>query len=84
MEDRCRLMVKNLDSGKVRQITDGSQHYSTGGYMEYSWSPDSKWFVVSYTGNRHDPYSDVDIISARVARFTTSPTLVISTSRLSG
>ena len=65
VEDRCRLMVKNLDSGKVRQITDGSQHYSTGGYMEYSWSPDSKWFVVSYTGNRHDPYSDVGIVSAQ-------------------
>ena len=65
VEDRCRLMVKNLDSGKVRQITDGSQHYNTTGYIEYSWSPDSKWFVISYTGNQHDPYSDIGIVSAQ-------------------
>ena len=44
---------------------DGSQHYSTGGGMDFSWSPDSKWFVISYTGNRHDPYSDVGIVSAQ-------------------
>ncbi len=65
VEDRCRLMVKNLESGKVRQITDGSQHYNTAGYIEYSWSPDSKWFAISYTGNQHDPYSDIGIVSAQ-------------------
>ena len=65
VEDRCRLMVKNLESGKVRQITDGSQHYNTTGYIEYSWSPDNKWFVISYTGNQHDPYSDIGIVSAQ-------------------
>ena len=65
VEERCRLMVMDVKSGKVRQITDGSQHYSTGGGMNYSWSPDGKWFVVSYTGNRHEPYSDVGIVSAQ-------------------
>lgn len=65
VEERCKLMVMDVKSGKVRQITDGSQHYSTGGGMDYSWSPDGKWFVVSYTGNRHDPYSDVGIVSAQ-------------------
>ena len=33
--------------------------------MEFAWSPDSKWFALSYTGNRHDPYSDVGIVSAQ-------------------
>ena len=65
VEDRCRLMVKNIETGKVRQITDGSQHYSTDGSMEFAWSPDNKWFALSYTGNRHDPYSDVGIVSAQ-------------------
>jgi C-terminal processing protease CtpA/Prc len=32
--------------------------------MDYKWSPDGKWFAVSYTGNKHDPYSDVGIVSA--------------------
>ncbi len=64
VEDRCRLMVLNLASGKVRQITDGSQQYSTGGTIDYAWSPDSRWFAISYTGNRHDPYSDIGLVSA--------------------
>ncbi|MBR5884004.1 MAG: PD40 domain-containing protein, partial [Bacteroidaceae bacterium] len=65
VEGRCRLMVLDIKSGKVRQITDGSKHYSTTGYMDYSWSPDGKWFAVSYTGNQHDPYSDIGIVSAK-------------------
>ena len=70
VEGRCRLMVKNIETGKVRQITDGSQHYSTDGSMEFAWSPDNKWFTLSYTGNRHDPYSDVGIVSAQGGKVT--------------
>ena len=40
VEGRCRLMVMDLKSGKVRQVTDGSQHYNTSGGIDYSWSPD--------------------------------------------
>ena len=38
VEDRCRLMVMNLESGKVRQITDGSQQdtSSTHGHQTTS------------------------------------------------
>lgn len=64
VEDRCRLMVLDIESGKVHQVTDGSNHYSTDGHIDYSWSPDGKWFALSYTGNKHDPYSDVGIVSA--------------------
>ncbi|MBO5464707.1 MAG: PD40 domain-containing protein [Alistipes sp.] len=65
VEGRCRLMVMDLASGKVRQITDGSQHYNTAGGIDYKWSPDGKWFALSYTGNGHDPYSDVGVVSAQ-------------------
>lgn len=65
VEGRCRLMVLNLASGKVRQITDGTQHFNTAGGIDYKWSPDGKWFALSYTGNRHDPYSDIGIVSAQ-------------------
>lgn len=64
IENRDRLMVKNLATGKVRQITDGSQCYSTTGAFNYSWSPDGKWFAMSYTGNGHEPYTDIGIVSA--------------------
>lgn len=64
IENRERLMVLTLATGKVRQITDGSQCYSTYGGFDYSWSPDGKWFTLSYTGNGHEPYTDIGIVSA--------------------
>lgn len=64
IENRERLMVLTLATGKVRQITDGSQCYSTYGGFNYSWSPDGKWFTLSYTGNGHEPYTDIGIVSA--------------------
>ena len=70
VEGRCRLMVLNIESGKVRQITDGSQHYNTSGGISYQWSPDGKWFAISYTGNKHDPYSDIGLVSAQGGAIT--------------
>ncbi len=65
IEDRIRLMVLNLETKKVRQITDGSTWYSTGGGFDYAWSPDGKWFTLEFTGNKHDPYSDIGLVSAQ-------------------
>ena len=64
IEDRNRLMVLNLDTKKVRQITDGSTWYSTGGQFDFEWSPDGKWFTLEFVGNRHDPYTDIGLVSA--------------------
>lgn len=64
IEDRIRLMVVNLESGAVRQVTDGSTWYSQSGGFEYVWSPDGKWFVVEYTANGHEPYNDMGLVSA--------------------
>lgn len=64
VEERERLMVLELATGKTHQVTDGSQCYSTHGAFDYSWSPDGKWFALSYVGNGHDPYTDIGIVSA--------------------
>ena len=64
IENRDRLMVMNLESGKTRQITDGSQCFSTYGSFEYQWSPDGKWFTMSYSARNHYPYDDIGIVSA--------------------
>ncbi len=61
IENRSVLKVLDLESGKVRQITDGTQHY---GEFEYDWSPDGKWFALTLITNRRDPYSDIGIVSA--------------------
>ena len=65
-----KLMVVNLETKKVRQITDGSFWPSTGGGFEYQWSPDGKWFTLSFNGNKHDPYYDIGIVSAQGGKIT--------------
>lgn len=70
IEDRNRLMVVDLATKKVRQVTDGSTWYSTGGGFNYQWSPDGKWFALEFTGNRHDPYSDIGLVSAQGGTIT--------------
>ena len=70
IEDRNRLMVMNIESGKVHQVTDGSTWYETNGGFDYSWSPDSKWFTLTYIANQRDPYTDVGIVSADGGKIT--------------
>ena len=64
IEDRIRLMVVNLETKAVRQITDGSTWYSLSGGFSYEWSPDGKWFTLEYTARGHEPYNDIGIVSA--------------------
>ena len=80
IEDRTRLMVVNLDTKKVRQITDGSTWYSTDGGFDYAWSPDGKWFTLEFIGNRHDPYSDIGLVSAQ----GNSPIIMTNSGYMSG
>ena len=65
IENRNILKVINLETKKVRQITDGTQHYGTSAYaFDYQWSPDGKWFALELVSNMRDPYSDVGIVSS--------------------
>ena len=70
VEDRNRLMVVNLETKKVRQVTDGSQWFRTTGSIDYQWSPDGKWFTLEFVGNRHDPYTDIGLVSANGGKIT--------------
>lgn len=70
IQDRNKLMVMNLDTKAVRQITDGSTYAHRNGGFDYSWSPDGKWFTLSVVDNKHDPYSDVAIVSAQGGKVT--------------
>lgn len=65
IEDRMKLMVINLETKKVRQVTDGSTWYDTGGGFDFSWSPDGKWFTLEFIGNKHDPYTDIGLVNAQ-------------------
>ncbi|MDR0296247.1 MAG: peptidase S41 [Prevotellaceae bacterium] len=70
IESRSKLMVYNIESKKIRQITDGSTNYDSDGMINYAWSPDSKWFTIQYTPNRHHPYTDIGFVSAQGGAIT--------------
>lgn len=64
IENRTCLKVVDLDSKKITEVTDGSTWYSQSGGFDYQWSPDGRWFVISYIAHRRDPYMDQGIVSA--------------------
>ena len=70
IQDRNKLMVMDVKSKKVRQITDGSTYARRNGGFNYSWSPDGKWFTLEVVDNMHDPYSDIAIVSAKGGKIT--------------
>jgi Tol biopolymer transport system component/C-terminal processing protease CtpA/Prc len=60
--DRSKIMVMDVKSKKVRQITDGSGCLTRTG-VDYSWSPDSRWIVFTTVDNHHAPYDDIAIVN---------------------
>ena len=49
LQERTSLQVINIATKAVRQITPMTSNYSySDGDQHYSWSPDGKWFLVSY------------------------------------
>ncbi len=70
VEDGERLMVMDVKTKAVHQVTDGSQWYGTEGDLGYSWSPDSKWIALEFIGNGRDPYSDIGIVSVDGGKIT--------------
>ena len=63
IEDRRKLMVKDMATGHVNTVLDGSTHFSRGGGFDYSWSPDSEWIVAEAILHKHDPYSDILLVN---------------------
>lgn len=64
LEDRVVLRVLNLATKQIRTVLEKKFNYSySDGDQSYSWSPDSKWLLVSYLPfNRWN--SDIGLISA--------------------
>jgi len=64
LENRETLKVINLKSGITRTVLDGKYNYSyADGDQWYQWSPDSKWFLVSFSPNSAF-MNDVGLVNA--------------------
>lgn len=68
--DRNILAVKDLESGKVRNLTDGSTYRQRNGGFTFRWSPDSKWIALEIVDRKHDPYYDIAIINVADGKLT--------------
>ena len=70
VQDRTKLMVMDLDTKKVRQLTDGSTIASRTKGFPSQWSPDGKWILIEAMDLRHQPYGDIAIINADSGKMT--------------
>lgn len=63
IEDRIRLMVADMASGNITQVTDGSEWYDLGDAFHYAWSQDSRFLTLEFVPNHHDPYYNIGVVS---------------------
>ncbi|MDE6207048.1 MAG: PDZ domain-containing protein [Muribaculaceae bacterium] len=68
--DRNILAVRDMKSGKVHQLTDGSTFRHRNGGFSYSWSPDSKWLALEIVDRQHDPYTDIALVNVETGELT--------------
>ena len=68
--DRNILAVKDLETGKTRQLTDGSTYRHRDGGFTYRWSPDSRWIALEIIDRKHDPYTDIALIEVATGKLT--------------
>ena len=65
LENRTILKVINLDSKKTRIIMPAEYNYSySDGDQWYQWSPDSKWFLVSFGSKDRIFWPEVGLVEA--------------------
>lgn len=62
VQNRKKIMIVNLATKQIRQITDGSHWFNNTGYREFTWSPDGRWLAFEWIGHHHDPYTDIAIV----------------------
>ena len=62
VQDRNKLMIMDLATKQVKQLTDGSTYPQRDGDFGFQWGPDSRWIAAEIMARRHDPYADVAII----------------------
>ena len=63
IENETKLMVMDLATKKIHQVTDGSLWVGNS-LFAYNWSPDGKWLTLEVMGSGRFPYTDIAIVKA--------------------
>lgn len=66
--DRNKLAVMDMETKKVRELTDGTTYKARNGEFNYSWSPKSDYITLEVT-NR-DPYTDIALLNVATGELT--------------
>ena len=66
LQNRTKLMVIDVATKAVTQITNGSQNYSySDGDLSFDWSPDGLWLVMDFNAMHRWPNTDIGIASVK-------------------
>lgn len=63
IQDRNCLMVMDVATKGVKQLTDSRLMPRRSGTVNYAWSPDGRWIVMEAVMNGRDPYTDIALIN---------------------
>lgn len=69
VKDRNHLRVRDLASGGEVEA-DKPVNPGLEDEMGFSWSPDSRWLVMEFIPEMHDPYSDIALMEAATGKVT--------------
>lgn len=70
VKNRNNLMVMDLASKAVRQLTHGETYPGQDDGMGAVWSPDSRLLAIEFVPEMRDPYSDIALVEVESGRIT--------------
>ena len=70
VKNRNNLMVMDLASKAVRQLTHGETYPGQDDGMGAVWSPDSRLLAIELVPEMRDPYSDIALVEVESGRIT--------------
>lgn len=70
VKNRNNLMVMDLDSKSVKQLTSGETYPGQDDGMVTVWSPDSRWLAIELIPEMRDPYSDIALVNVETGEIT--------------
>ena len=70
VKNRNNLMVMDLASKAVRQLTRGETYPGQDDGMGAVWSPDSRLLAIELVPEMRDPYSDIALVEVESGRIT--------------
>lgn len=70
VKNRNMLMVMDLATRAVKQLTDGDCYPSQDDELLAVWSPDSRMMAMEYIPKMRDPYSDIALVDVETGNIT--------------